>query len=63
MLVICDMCLTIDAEFRLCNPVVLQHTMFRRVLGEQWGYAAEISRQSYATRHKSQASAYTLGWV
>jgi hypothetical protein len=40
------MCLTIDAEFRLCNPVVLQHTMFRRVLGEQRGYAAEISRQS-----------------
>jgi hypothetical protein len=46
MLVICDMCLTIDAEFRLCNPVVLQHTMFRRVLGEQQGYAAEISQQS-----------------
>jgi hypothetical protein len=46
MLVICDMCLTIDGEFRLCNPVVLQHTMFRRVLGEQRGYAAEISRQS-----------------
>jgi hypothetical protein len=46
MLVICDMCLTIDVEFRLCNPVVLQRTMFRRVFGEQRGYAAEISRQS-----------------
>jgi hypothetical protein len=46
MLVICDMCLTIEAEFRLCNLVVLQHTMFKRVLGEQRGYAAKISRQS-----------------
>jgi hypothetical protein len=46
MLVICDMCLTIDVEFRLYNPVVLQHTMFRRVLGEQRGYAAEILWQS-----------------
>ena len=43
MLLICDMCLMLDAEFRLCNPVVLQRTMFRRVLGEQRGYAAEIS--------------------
>jgi hypothetical protein len=46
MLMTCDMCLTIDAEFRLCNPVVLQHTMFMRVFREQQGYAAEILRQS-----------------
>jgi hypothetical protein len=40
--VVCDCALRTELDFGDITPVVLLRTTFRRALGEQRGYAAEI---------------------